>query len=119
MLWSLNLEGLLLTPRATNAEKHQSTSAFKKFWVGSIWNYEYLPLNLNGNTNITCKIKMGDHSEAAHLARRSAYFSFFLRAAASIPDSNGLVSSMRVMDWSLQTTMSGLLSVVATSCGKE
>ena len=32
---------------------------------------------------------------------------------------NGMVSSMRVMDWSLQTTMSGLLSVVATSCGKE
>ena len=47
MLRSSNLELLLLTPRAPNAEKNQITSAFRKFWVGSIWNYECFPLGLN------------------------------------------------------------------------
>ena len=51
-----------------------------------------------------------------HLASRWAYLACFLSVAVSIP---GIVSSTRMMDWSLQMTMSGLLSVVATSWGKQ
>ena len=54
-----------------------------------------------------------------HLARRSVYLACFLSAAASIPGSKWMVSSTRMIDWSLQMTMSGLLSVVATSWGKQ
>ena len=54
-----------------------------------------------------------------HLARRSAYLACFLSAAMSIPGSKEMVSSTRMIDWSLQMAMSGLLSVVATSWKKQ
>ena len=45
MLWSSNLEVLLLSPRATKAEKSGPQCAFRKFWAGFIWNYEYVSLD--------------------------------------------------------------------------
>lgn len=45
MLWSSSYEVVPLTSRPTNA-KNQLTSAFRKFWVDSIWNYKYLLLHV-------------------------------------------------------------------------
>ena len=51
----------------------------------------------------------------AHVGSRSLYLARFLSTAASIPASNGMVSSTKQIELSLHMMRSGLLSVMATS----
>ena len=70
---SLNLEGFFL-PRGLLMLKKSIISAFRKFWIGSIWNYEHLPLKQYVHEQLqklcactVCIREIGSHGRSMHI----------------------------------------------------